>query len=110
MGDRGSIDEVDALLADQTTYNGARYAHIYMDEIVRLHGVPVCIISDGGSQFTLHFWRAFQGALETQVALSTAFHPQMDRRFKRTIQILEGMLRSHVLDFGWKLGQTSIFS
>ncbi|WMV49423.1 hypothetical protein MTR67_042808 [Solanum verrucosum] len=84
----------------KTTYNGARYAQIYIDEIVRLHGVPISIISDGGSQFTSHFWKAFQGALGTQVELSTAFHPQIDGQSERTIQTLEDMLRSCVLDFG----------
>ncbi|XP_070044821.1 uncharacterized protein [Nicotiana tomentosiformis] len=35
-------------------------AEIYIREIIRLHGVTVSIISDRGSQFTLHFWRAIQ--------------------------------------------------
>ena len=43
----------------KTTYSEAQYAQMYIDEIVRLHGVPISIISDQGSQFTSHFWRAF---------------------------------------------------
>lgn len=31
--------------------------------------------------------------------LSTAFHPQMEKQVKRTIQTLEDMLRSYVIDF-----------
>ena len=71
-----------------TTYSSERLAGIYIWEIVRLHGVPVSIISDRGTQFTLQFWRAVQRELGTQVELSTAFHPQMDGQSKRTIQIL----------------------
>ncbi|XP_070014765.1 uncharacterized protein [Nicotiana sylvestris] len=38
-----------------TTYTSERLAQIYIREIVRLHGVPVSIISDKGPQFTSHF-------------------------------------------------------
>ena len=36
--------------------------------------------------------------METQLSMSTAFHPQTDGQSKRTIQILEDMLRACVLD------------
>ena len=60
------------------TYSSERLAEIYIREIVRLHGVPLSIISDRGTQFTSHFWRAVQRELGTQVKLSTTFHPQTD--------------------------------
>ena len=44
----------------QTTYNSERLAKIYIREIVWLHGVPISIISDRGTQFTSHFWRSMQ--------------------------------------------------
>ena len=39
-----------------TTYSVKKYAEIYLDQIVRLHGVPKTIISDHGTQFVAHFW------------------------------------------------------
>ena len=84
----------------KTTYGVAKYAQIYLNEVVRLHGVPLSIISDRGPQFTSRFWRALQEALGTRLDLSTAFHPQTDGQSERTIQILEDMLRACVLDFG----------
>ena len=36
-----------------------RLSRIYIRKVVRLHGVPVSIISDRGSQFTSSFWRTF---------------------------------------------------
>ncbi|XP_070001985.1 uncharacterized protein [Nicotiana sylvestris] len=72
---------------------------LYIKEIVRLHGVPVSIISDQGAQFMANFWRSFQKSLDTQVNLSTAFHPQTNGQAERTIQTLEDMLRACVLDF-----------
>ena len=61
-------------LSVQTTYNVAQYAQMYIDEVVRLHRVPISIISNQGPQFTSHFWKAFQEALGTHLDLSTACH------------------------------------
>ena len=63
---------------ESNTYSKADYARLYINEIVRLHGVPLSIISDRGPQFTSHFWKSFQKALGFQVNLSTTFHPQTD--------------------------------
>jgi len=73
---------------------------IYLDEIVRLHGVPASIVSDRDSRFTSYFWQAFQKALGTRMNMSTAYHPQTDGQSERTIQTLEDMLRAVVLDWG----------
>ena len=83
-----------------TKYSSERLAEIYIREIVRLHGIPVSIISDRGTQFTSQFWRAVQQELGTRVELSTTFHPQMDGQSERTIQILEDMLCACVMEFG----------
>ena len=34
-----------------TTHSTKDYAKLYIEEVVRLHGVPVSIISDRGAQF-----------------------------------------------------------
>ena len=74
-------------------------SRLYIREIVRLHGVPVSIISDRDPRFTSRFWPSLQKALGTEVRLSTAYHPQTDGQSERTIQVLEDMLRACVLDF-----------
>ena len=38
-----------------TTYTAKKYAEIYLDQIIRLHGIPKTIISDHGVQFIAHF-------------------------------------------------------
>jgi len=48
-----------------TSYSSERLAVIYIREIVRMHGVPVSIISDRGTKFTLQFWRSVQRELGT---------------------------------------------
>ena len=82
------------------TYSVAQLAQIYVDEIVCRHGIPLNIISDRDGRFVSRFWESLQSALGTQLNLSTAYHPQTDGQSERTIQTLEDMLRSCVLDFG----------
>ncbi|KAJ9180916.1 hypothetical protein P3X46_009103, partial [Hevea brasiliensis] len=62
----------------QMDYSLERLAKLYIDEIVRLHGVPVSIVSDRDPRFTSRSWGSLQRALGTRLNFSTAFHPQTD--------------------------------
>ena len=83
----------------RTTFSAEQLAELYIKEIVRLHGVPLSIVSDRDTKFTSRFWRGFQSAMGTDLNLSTAFHPQTDGQSERTIQTLEDMLRACALDY-----------
>jgi hypothetical protein len=48
---------------------------LYVQNIVRLHGVPSAIISDKDSCFTSRFWQSLQKEMGTELKFSTAFHP-----------------------------------
>ncbi|GKB26497.1 putative reverse transcriptase domain-containing protein [Tanacetum coccineum] len=72
----------------------------YLKEVVLRHGVPVLIISDRDSKFTSHFWQSLNKALGTQLDMSMAYHLRTDGQSERTIQTLEDMLRTCVIDFG----------
>ena len=76
-----------------------KLAQLYVDEIVRLHGVLVSIVSDRDPRFTSRFWLSLQAALGTCLHFSTAFHPQTNGQSERTIQTLEDMLRACVMEF-----------
>ncbi|WMV55219.1 hypothetical protein MTR67_048604 [Solanum verrucosum] len=52
----------------ETTDSDEDYTKLYINDIFRLHGVPLSIISDRGPQFTPHFWKSFQKGLGTQEA------------------------------------------
>nr|GEW65457.1 hypothetical protein [Tanacetum cinerariifolium] len=73
----------------------SRLTDIFQQEIVRLHGTPVAIVSDRDSRFTSRFWKGLQNAWGTRLKFSTAFHPEIDRQTERTIQNLEDMLSWH---------------
>ena len=55
-----------------------KLAKLHVDEIVRLHRVPVSIVSDRDPRFTSRFWPSLQTALGTRLHFSTSFHPQTD--------------------------------
>ena len=80
-------------------YSLDKLAELYISQIVKLHGVPISIISDRDPRFTSRFWKKLQDALGTKLHFSTAFHPQTDGQSERIIQILEDMLRCCILEF-----------
>ncbi|GKE33915.1 putative reverse transcriptase domain-containing protein [Tanacetum coccineum] len=50
-------------------YKMERLARLYLNEIIARHGVPISIISDRDSRFTLRFWQSMQEALETRACI-----------------------------------------
>ena len=68
-----------------------RLAELYMEEIVRFHGMLLSIVSDRDLCFTSRFWKELQSALGTRLNFSAAFHPQTDGQSERLIQVLEDM-------------------
>ena len=76
-----------------------RLAELYVDEIVRLHDVPLLIVSDRDPRFMSIFWKELRLTLGTRLNFSTTFHPQTDGQSERLIQILEDMLRGWVINF-----------
>jgi hypothetical protein len=72
---------------------------IYIDQIVRLHGIPRTIVSDRGAPFVARFWEQLQESLGTHVIRSSAYHPQTDGQTERVNQSLEDMLRACVLHY-----------
>ena len=85
-------------LAVRMTFALERLFRLYIRELVRLHGVPVSIVSDKVPRFTAYFWKSFQKDMGTRLTMSTVFHPQTYGQFERTIQVLKDMLRACVLD------------
>ncbi|XP_075489482.1 uncharacterized protein LOC142528325 [Primulina tabacum] len=81
-----------------------KMAKLYIDHIVRLHGVPVTIVSNREPRFSSKFWGSLQSFLGSKLAMSTAYHPQKDVQSEKTIQKLEDGSRAVVMDLkgGWQ--------
>ena len=57
------------------TYTMDKLAELYVQNIVRLDGVPRSIVFDRNSRFTSKFWKSLQTALGTRLKFITAYHP-----------------------------------
>jgi transposase InsO family protein len=88
------LTKVAHLLPVRTNYGGGKLAWLYVDNIVKLHGVASRIVSDRGTQFTSRFWKSLHKAMGTKLDFSSAYHPQTDGQTERVNQIIEDMLRA----------------
>ena len=82
--------------ACKTSIDAPTLARLFMNTIVRQHGLPKCIISDRDPRFTANFWKAFWTGLGTSLNMSTASHAQTDGQTENANKVLEIMLRSRV--------------
>ena len=81
----------------ESTCKAIDIANVFMKEIFKLHGMPKEIVSDRDMKFTSNFWKSPMAGLETKLLFSTAYHPQTDGQIERVNQIVEYMLRMHVM-------------
>ena len=94
----GRLTKSAHFLPMKVNFSMDRLASLFIKEIVRMHGVPLSIVSNKDPHFTSRFWHSLQKALSTKLSFSTAFHPQTDGQSERVIQVLEDLLRACVLD------------
>eukprot|EP00253_Pinus_taeda_P026297 PITA_26297 len=81
----------------QSTYRVVQIAHVFMQNIFKLHGLPKTIISDHDVKFTSVFWKTLFEELGTQLNFTMACHPQTDRQTERVNQVVEDILRAYVM-------------
>lgn len=61
---------------------------------MRLHDTPISVVSIRDDRFTTRLWKEFQEAIGTKLKFSTTCHPQTDGQSKRTIKIIDDLLKS----------------
>lgn len=71
-------------------------AEIFVNHVIKAHGLPIKIITDRGQNFTGRFWQELCKLWVVEKATSTAFHPQTDGQTERANRTLEDMLRHYV--------------
>ena len=71
-------------------------AQLLYDRVYPLHGLPLQIISDRGTQFAAELFQEWCKLLGIESSMSTAYHPQTDGQTERVNQALEQYLRCYV--------------
>ena len=59
-------------------YTVDKLAHVYITEILKLHGIPSSIASDKGFKFVAKFWDCLRKAMGTNIECSSASHSRAD--------------------------------
>jgi hypothetical protein len=60
------------------SFSIASIAHLFLDNIVKLYGVPKSIVSVRDKIFASTFWTELFKPLKTDLKFSSAYHPQSD--------------------------------
>ena len=68
-------------------------AALFLQHIVRVHGLPETLVSDRDPVFTSYFWRRLLELFGIRANCSSAFHPQTDGQTERMNLVLEQYLR-----------------
>ncbi|XP_074303235.1 uncharacterized protein LOC141637674 [Silene latifolia] len=78
------------------TDDATNIAELYYKEIVRLHGIPLTIVSDRDVKFLSYFWKTLWRLVGTKLLFSTSHHPQTDGQTEVTNRTLGSLLRGLV--------------
>jgi hypothetical protein len=60
------------------TSDATHVANLFFKEVVRLHSLPISIISNRDTKFVGHFWRTLWKKLGMDLSFILAYHPQID--------------------------------
>nr|XP_045084693.1 uncharacterized protein LOC123494100 [Aegilops tauschii subsp. strangulata] len=77
-------------------YSAAIVAQAFMQQVVKLHSMPLTITSDGDTVFTSHFWKELLAIWGPKLQMSTARHPQTDGQTERDRQAHAEHLKHHL--------------
>jgi len=80
------------------TYDASKVVALFLQEIIRLHGIPVSIVSDRDIKFVSYFWKTLWAKMGTKLMFSSAFRPQTNSQTKVTNRSLGNLLHCLVTD------------
>ena len=79
-------------------YTATRVAAVFMRDIFKFHGMPQSIVCDRDAVFTSRFWAELFKLQGTDLAMSSAYHPQTDGQSEVVNRSLKQYLRAFAHD------------
>ena len=82
-------------IATSANVTAEKTAHLVIEHVVKLHGLPESIISDRGPQFTSGLWKELWRRLLIDPRQTTAWHPQGNGQAESLNRVVQDGLRIH---------------
>ena len=84
-----------SLEACKTTITGSGAGKLLLKQTLGMGRIPTSIVSDRDVRFTGAAWGQMWAGLNTELKMSTTFHPQTDGKTERSNRTLQAVLRSY---------------
>lgn len=78
------------------SHSALTVARLFLDMVVKIHGMPRSLVSDCDPLFVSHLWQELFRSSGTQLRMSSTYHPQSDGQTKVLNRVVEQYLRAFV--------------
>jgi hypothetical protein len=90
------LSKLTHLIPTVTDATAPDVAELFVNHVVKLHGMPDQVVSDRDPKFTSVFWSTVCEIWGVKKAMSSAYHPQTDGQTERVNRVLEEYLRCYI--------------